>query len=315
MPAGYNQKIMNYLPNAMRFCMALALFSLEAEAADGAAAPASVACADPAADIELALVSKTGPASGRVRITGVVKNLGTATWKATSPSHRLQMTLTRRDSETGSPDNPVQPPIAIAELSPGQQFRIDHQIDWSPGRNGAYPRFMVKFSDSGIVGAYPARYRPDCRADNNRKEITAADIDKLFESPAPLGRSLTVQSYRLLGGVGVNTVEAVLGYSRTSAAAGKITASVAAPHSGTSDEVPIEGSSGRARIRVHIPCDIQNAPVLAARPVSITYRLWGSLSLPGSTSWVASFSADQSIPYSELCGATPPDRPSRASSR
>lgn len=293
--------------------MALALFSLEAEAADGA--PASVTCADPAANIELALVSKTGPTSGRVRITGIVKNLGTATWVATSPSHRLQMTLTRRDSETGSPDNLVQPPIAIAELSPGQQFRIDHQIDWSLGKNAAYPRFMVKFSDSGKVGAYPARYQPDCRADNNRKEITAADINKLFESPAPSGKSLTVRSYRLLGGVGVNTVEAVLGYSRTSAAAGKITASVAAPHSGTSDEVPIEGSSGNARIRVHIPCDAQNAPALASRPVGITYRLWGSLSLPGSTSWVVSFSADQSIPYSELCGTTPPNRPSRASSR
>lgn len=306
---------MNYLFNAMRCGMALALFNLEAGAADGAPALASAACADPAADIEIALVSKTGPTSGRVRITGIVKNLGTATWTATSPSHRLQMTLTRQDSETGSPDNPVQPPIAIAELSPGQQFRIDHQIDWTVGKNAAYPRFMVKFSDSGKVGAYPARYQPDCRADNNRKEITAADINKLFESPAPSGKSLAVRSYRLLGGVGVNTVEAVLGYSRTSAAAGKITASVAAPHSGTSDEVPIEGSSGSARIRVHIPCDAQNAPALASRPVGITYRLWGSLSLPGSTSWVVSFSADQSIPYGELCGTTPPNRPSRASSR
>lgn len=300
---------------AMRFCLALVLFSLQAEAADGTAAPASVICADPAADIELALVSKTGPASGRVRITGIVKNLGTATWIATSPSHRLQMTLTRRDSETDSPDNPVQPPIAIAELSPGQQFRIDHQIDWSPGKNAAYPRFTVKFSDSGKVGTYPARYRPDCRADNNRKEITPGDINKLFEAPAPSGKSLTVQSYRLLGGVGVNTVEAVLGYNRTFATPGKITASVAAPHSGTSDEVPIEGNSGRARIRVHIPCDAQDGPALASRPVGITYRLWGSLTLPGSTSWVVSFSTDQSIPYADLCGATPPDRPSRASSR
>ena len=291
----------------------LAVFSPGAVAADGLPMPASVSCADPAANIELALVSKTGPASGRVRITGIVKNLGTATWTATNPSHRLFMMLTRKDSAAGLP-NPVQPPIAIADLSPGQQFRIDYQMNWDAGKSSAYPRFMVKFSDAGQIGAHPARYHPDCRADNNLKEITAADINKLFESPAPSGKSLTVQSYRLLGGVGVNTVEAVLAYSRASSAAGKITASVAAPYSGSSDEVPIEGSSGNTRIQVHIPCDVQHATTSVSRPVGITYRLWGSLTRPGSTSWVVSFSTDQSISYSELCGAGPSTHPSQASS-
>jgi hypothetical protein len=307
---------MKYLLTATGCCtVMLAAFSLGAEAADGSSAPASITCADPAADIEMTLISKTGPATGRVRITGVVKNLGTATWIATSPSHRLQMVLAQKDSEANPPGNPVQPPIAIAQLSPGQQFRIDHQMNWDTSKSSSYPRFIVKFSDSGQIGAYPARYHPDCRTDNNRKEVTAADIDKLFGSAAPSGKPLTAQNYRLLGGVGVNTVEALLGYSKTSAAAGKITASVAAPYRGTSDEVPIEGNSGSARIRVHIPCDIQNASTVPARPVDITYRLWGSLGLPGSSSWVVSFSTEQSIPYSELCGAAPVTRPSRSSSR
>jgi hypothetical protein len=306
---------MKYLLTATGCCAAmLATFSLGVEAADGSSAPASIACADPAADIETTLISKTGPATGRVRITGVVKNLGTATWIATSPSHRLRMLLLQQDSEARPQGNPVQPPIAIAQLSPGQQFRIDHQMDWDTRQSTSYPRFIVKFSDSGRIGAYSKRYHPDCRTDNNRKEVTAADINKLFGPAAPSGKPLTVQGYRLLGGVGGNTVEALLDYSKTSAAAGKITASVAAPYRGTSDAVPIEGNSGGARIRVQVSCDIQNASTVP-RPVDITYRLWGSLGLPGSSSWVVSFSTGQSIPYSELCGAVPATRPSRSASR
>jgi hypothetical protein len=307
---------MKYLLTATGCCTAmLAAFSLGAEAADGSSAPASVSCADPAADIEMTLISKTGPTTGRVRITGVVKNLGTVTWVATSPSHRLQMVLTQQDSEANPLGHPVQPPIAIAQLSPGQQLRIDHQMSWDTSKSTSYPRFIVKFSDSGRIGAYPARYHPDCRTDNNRKEVTPADINKLFGPAAPSGKPLTVQSYHLLGGVGANTVEALLGYSKTSAAAGKITASVAAPYRGTSSEVPIEGNSGSARIRVQIPCDIQNDSTVPSHPVDITYRLWGSLGLPGNSRWVVSYSTEHSIPYRELCGAPPPNRTSRSSSR
>ena len=307
---------MKYLLTTTGCCTAmLAVLSLGAEAADGSSAPASITCADPAVDIEMALISKTGATTGRVRITGVVKNLGTATWIATSPTHRLQMVLAQKDSEANPLGNPVQPPIAIAQLSPGQQFRIDHQMNWDTSKSTSYPRFIVKFSDSGKIGAYPARYQPDCRTDNNRKEVIAADINKLFGPAAPSGKPLAVQSYRLLGGVGVNTVEVLLGYNKTSAAAGKITASVAAPYHGTSSEVPIQGNSGSARIRVHIPCDIQNDSTVPLRPVDVTYRLWGSLGLPGNSRWVVSYSTEHSIPYRELCGAAPVTRPSRSSSR
>ncbi|HSD96801.1 MAG TPA: hypothetical protein VLB06_06620, partial [Sulfuricaulis sp.] len=117
---------MKYLLTTTGCCTAmLAACSLGAEAADGSSTPASITCADPAANIELALISKAGPTTGRVRITGVVKNLGAATWIATSPSHRLQMVLAQRDADMDTQGKPVQPPIAIAQLSPGQQFRID----------------------------------------------------------------------------------------------------------------------------------------------------------------------------------------------
>lgn len=268
---------------------------------DTPSVPAS--CADPAADIEVALVSKTGPTTGRVRITGIVRNLGSAAWDATTPSHRLQMVLAKRNSEAHPNGDPLEPPVAIAHLSPEQQYRIDHQMNWDANKNTLYPKFIVWFSDSGQVGAYPVSYSPDCRSDNNRKEITAADINKLFVSLPSAGQPLKVQNYRLLGGMGVNTVEAILAYDRSSAAAGKITASVAAPYSGSSDEVPIAGNSGTAKIRVYIPCDNQDASSIPLRPVVITYRLLSSLNLPGGSNWVVSFSAEQPIPYRELCAA------------
>lgn len=280
---------------------ALLVFSLTAEAQSTISAPAATPCADPAADIELALITKSGPGAGRVRITGIVKNLGNAAWVATSPSHRLQIVLARRSSGAPLDGEPVQPAIAIQQLAPGQQYRIDYQTDWDTNKKDSRPGFMVRFFDSGRTGNGSVSSRVDCRSDNNRKEIAAADIDRLFQ-PAVPDKPLQLQSYRLLGGIGVNSVETQLAYVRSSSNPGKLTASVAAPYTGTSDEVQINGNNGSTKIRVHIPCDVKETPDPNLRSVTITYRLWGSLSLPGGSGWVPSFSIEQSIPYRALCG-------------
>jgi len=283
------------------------VFSLMAEGWAASSAPGAPSCADPAADIELALISKTGPATGRVRITAVVKNPGNAAWTATSPSHHLQMVLARRDDGARPEGEPVQPAIAIRQLAPGQQYRIDHQVNWEAGGHAAYPRFVARFSDAGRVAARPATPGPDCRSDNNRREITAADIDRLFQPPAP-PPPLKVVSYRLLGGIGVNSVETRIAYRR-GANVSRLTASVTAPYTGTSDEVPLNEDSGTAKIRVHIPCDAPETPGANPPPVTISYRLWGTLGLPGGAGWVPGFSVDQSLPYRELCGSGPADKP------
>ncbi|BAV32463.1 hypothetical protein SCL_0139 [Sulfuricaulis limicola] len=286
----------------------LAVFSPVAGAETGASVSGAVPCADPAADIELALISKSGPGTGRVRITGVMKNLGTVAWTATGPSHHLQAVLARQDAGTQPDGEPVQPAIAIRELAPGRQYRIDYQTDWDAGRKAPPPRFILRFFDAGRIGTRPDNYHPDCRADNNRKEITAADIDKLFQPAAP-PPPLKVESYRLLGGIGVNTVETQLVYRRGMTHTGKLAATVAAPYAGASDDAPLSGNSGTVKIRVHIPCDARETPGTIPPPVTITYRLWGTLGLPGGSGWVPGFSLDQSIPYRELCGPGPADKP------
>ena len=283
------------------------VFSLMAEGWAASSASGATPCADPAADIELALISKTGPSAGRVRITAVVMNLGNAAWTATSPSHHLQMVLARRDDGARPQGEPLQPAIAIRQLLPGQQYRIDHQLDWEAGKHAVYPRFLARFSDAGQAAARLTPPGTDCRSDNNRREITAVDIDKLFQPVAP--PLLKLESHRLLGGVGVNTVETRFVYRRRAANVAKLTASVAAPYSGTSDDVPLSGDSGTAKIRVHIPCDAQEMPGTNPPPVTITYRLWGTLGLPGGSGWVPGFSVDRSIPYRELCGPGAADKP------
>jgi len=278
----------------------LVVFGLTAESASATSDSRPAPCADPAVAIEIALISQTGPTSGRVRITGIVKNLGSVAWNATSSTHRLQLILAQKNSDARPNGEAVEPAIAIAHLSPGQQFRIDHQIDWEVKAMASYPRFIVQLFNVGRAGRSPAPARLDCRADNNRKEITPEDIDRVF-GPAPTsGLPLSIQGYRLLRGIGGKTVETTLVYNRVSAAAGKITVSVAAPYSGTADEVPISGKTGAAKLRVDIPCDHRDGSSDSSM-VTITYRLWGSFGQPGAASWVAGFSTEHSIPYKEMC--------------
>lgn len=260
-------------------------------------------CADPAVDIQAVLVSQSGPDTGRVRIIGQVKNLGPEPWIAASRLHRLRMELVTITSASRPHGELVEPPIDIARLDAGGQYRIDHQMDWRMTKEANYPRFLIRFSELGKPER--ASTRADCRSDNNRKEITPADINHLFGAPPVPAIPLKVVSYRLLGGEGINTVESTLAYKRNSPAAGKITASVAAPYSGSSEELSIAGYSGTAPMRVHIPCDRNPASGLPASPVMITYRLWGLISVSGVPSWVAGFSAEQSIPYQELCPTKP----------
>ena len=285
-------------------CCAVVLTALSLRAEAVVAAPASGAqpCADPAAEIEIALISKTGPSTGRVRITGVVKNVGSAAWVATSPAQRLQMVLAQQSSADRPDTEPVEPAIVIAQLKLGEQFKIDHQVNWDARTGGSYPKFILRIFDTGATTLAGSTDR-DCRRDNDRKEITAADIDKLFGPVPSSSPLLKLLRYHLLGGVGVNTVAATLGYERSSSVPGEIRASVAAPYSGIAEEVPIMGKAGTASIRVNIPCDRKQTSDPPPPPVTIIYRLWGSTGLPGASSWVLGSSIEQSIPYGKLCPA------------
>lgn len=279
-----------------------AMLSIAATTAESAATQPTP-CADPAADIQAVLVSRTGPDTGRVRITGQIKNLGPEPWISTSRQHRLRMELTTVSSASKPNGELAEPPIDIARLDAGGEYRLDHQLNWRVSKDTTYPRFLIRFTEVGK----PERpsSRADCRLDNNRKEIAPAEINHLFGAVPAAGIPLKIVGYRLLGGQGINTVETVLAYDRNSPAAGKIMVSVAAPYNGLADEVPIAGNSGQTPMRVHVPCDKDAATTLSTPSVAITYQLWGQASVSGVPSWVASYRVEQSIPYKELCPAMP----------
>ena len=269
--------------------------------AAGKGASMNPRCADPAVKIEATLVSKTGPGSGRVRISGTAKNLGSTVWAPTSSSHRLQMVLNTQRSATQPAGEPVEPAVEIARLVPGQEFKIDHQTNWEIGTNQAFPRFRIELYETGKRGTLPKAYQPDCQRNNNRMELGVADIDSLFQPPVSNTSPLSVQGYQLFSTGGKTILETRLAYQRSSSNPGRLTASVAAPYVGTAEPTPLSGRSGSATIRVEIPC---NQTVSNSAPMTITYRLWGSLNKPGETSsWVGSFSAAQTISYQELCPA------------
>ncbi|MDH3513721.1 MAG: hypothetical protein OEM83_02495 [Gammaproteobacteria bacterium] len=298
---------MNYPLITAGCCVALAAAFSPAAESQTPSTPGPTRCADPAADNEVVLVSKFGPASGRVRITGIVTNRGTTAWKPTTSTHRLRMVLASKNS-AADPETQLAPPVDIFQLEPGQQYRIDHQVNWDANLNAAFPKYIVRFSDAGQVGAKAGQYNPNCRTDNDRREIAPSDINRLFVARPP-DPPLRIQDYRLLGGVGINTVETTLSYSKNSANAGKITASVADPDSGTANAIPVSGSTGNTKLRVHVPCDRKNIPNFVQPDVSITYRLWGSLILHGGSGWVPGYSVEQTIPYRELCPIQPPGKP------
>jgi hypothetical protein len=156
----------------------------------GPALPRQPQCADPAVDIRLLLLSKTAANKGRVRVTGVVTNAGATTWIATTYTHRLRSVLAVKANES----YPLGTPVAtrdLSDLGAGQSVTLDYEIDWEAKANAQYPKFMIRFNETGQVDyqKFPL-YRPDCRTDNNVKQISAVDINALFgplpTPPAPL---------------------------------------------------------------------------------------------------------------------------------
>lgn len=142
--------------------------------------PAQPLCADPAADIQVHLLNTTSPGKGRVRISGVLTNIGQTPWIATSYTHRLRAVLSIKLSEA----TPHGTPVAsrnVAPLAVGQQERLDYEMDWEVKPNARYPKFVMRLDETGQAqyDKHPL-YKPDCRNDNNVKQITAAELNALF---------------------------------------------------------------------------------------------------------------------------------------
>lgn len=258
------------------------------------APPRQPQCADPAGDIKLQLLSKAAANKGRVRVTGVVTNAGATAWIATTYTHRLRAVLAVKVNES----SPSGTPVATRDLNglgAGQSVTLDYELDWEAKANAQYPKFMIRFNETGQVDyqKFPL-YRPDCRTDNNVKQISAADINALFGPLPPPPAPLKIQSYRLSGGTKTGKiVETMLAYQRDGSGAARLSAAVTAPHAGTADAVSIAGTSGSATVRVRIDCRKQTSG--GAGPVRITYTLTQLLSTPLGSTWIPAGSVSHTL--------------------
>lgn len=139
--------------------------------------PIRVGCPDPAAySIAFRLLSRE-PANrfrGRVRITGVVKNVGRANYE----SQPGQQSALLYEIVPGR-----QPQLvahrSFQNLAPGQQVQVTYDLNWSTGGEflPTY-RLLISYDPDILRDGNPKN--DDCGGSNNQRERSGADIDALF---------------------------------------------------------------------------------------------------------------------------------------
>jgi hypothetical protein len=155
-------------------------------------------CPDPAVvRIDFSLVSKRGPFQGRVKIEGVVRNVGPSAYFAAPMNPVLELYengrlisqapfggIYGRHTECLGPK--VLPQFdCFRVLSPGQESSVVYERDWdalgvTPG-TGFPVTYQVRIKYAGNVHGWLST--EDCDPSNNVMERNGADINKLFPRP------------------------------------------------------------------------------------------------------------------------------------
>jgi hypothetical protein len=138
-------------------------------------------CPDLAAkEIKYQLVRRDSATTGRVRITGVIQNVGN---KKYIQSSRYGHNFSLAESNTSA----VAPPLSsfnisrgfrpVTNLAPGEKMELSYEMDWYTG-NDFPPFYEVKISyyeSSNSRGV-----NTDCNLTNNRIERGSEAINALF---------------------------------------------------------------------------------------------------------------------------------------
>lgn len=142
--------------------------------------PVTAPCPDPAAKtLDFEIVSRTGDFRGRVRIVGVVKNLGRAAYESGPNQQSVQLW---EDVQGASERQPVASQ-AFQDLAPNQEVRVSYERDWnasSPAEGEFPPSYILMISYDPDIQMDGNEANDDCRAGNNRKERSGMDINAMF---------------------------------------------------------------------------------------------------------------------------------------
>ncbi|GAQ94575.1 hypothetical protein TAGGR_1759 [Thermodesulfovibrio aggregans] len=137
-------------------------------------------CPDLVAEkIEFTIVSRTGKFSGKVRITGVVKNAGSEPYISGPNQQAVHL---YEFIPGGSPRLVAKK--NFQNLNPGQQITVTYERNWDAASTseGEFPssyRVVIVYDPDIRMDGNPKN--DDCNLNNNEKERSGADINRLFK--------------------------------------------------------------------------------------------------------------------------------------
>ena len=132
-------------------------------------------CRDPAAEsLTFVILSrdKAHPTRGRINLTGVVKNLGNATFESNPNQARAQLA---RVPSAGPPAMLSATDIAI--LRAGASIRLGATVDWDTAQEFP-PRFVLSLTYDPDIRLDANFRNDDCNTNNNSRELTADQINR-----------------------------------------------------------------------------------------------------------------------------------------
>lgn len=136
--------------------------------------PGKGLCPDPAVrDITFALVSRSGKFKGRVKITGLVKNLGGL---YSSRVNQQKVQLTENDRVVAQKD--------FSNLGPGEELTLVYEREWNahlpPGTVLASPVYKLQILYDPDIASDGNPRNDDCNGGNNFLQRDGADILNFF---------------------------------------------------------------------------------------------------------------------------------------
>jgi len=137
--------------------------------------PLAKECRDPAADsltFQVLSRDRAHPTQGRIRLTGMVKNVGNVAFESDPRQASAQLT---EQSPGGRPA--IRAQQNIANLAPNATITLTHELAWDTAREFP-PTFTLLLSYDPDIYLDANKKNDDCNQNNNRKELTGEQINR-----------------------------------------------------------------------------------------------------------------------------------------
>jgi hypothetical protein len=132
-------------------------------------------CRDPAAQsLTFRIISKDSlhPTQGRIRITGVVKNIGNVAFESDPRQASAQLL-----EESPGARAVVKTQQNIARLEPNATITLNYETSWDTAREFP-PKYVLLLSYDPDIYNDANKKNDDCNPDNNRKELSGEQINR-----------------------------------------------------------------------------------------------------------------------------------------